>query len=729
MNAVSGARRSARCRTPVVFQTETSECGVACLRSILAYYGRWVPMGALREACGVGRDGCSGADLLRAARTFGLDARGWKQSLERIHEVGLPAILYWEFNHFVILEGTAPGRYYLNDPARGRRVVDEDEFDRGFTGVLLRFARGPEFRPGARPPGVLSRLWRWMRDFKPALVLTGLLGLMLAFATLLVPLLLTVLVDRVLGQGQVEWGGALVLAMAGLGVVTYLLTWLQMRVLRRLAIAVAITWSDRCLTHLFRLPLEFFGRRLTGDLLTRVQLIDFVARQGVGQLVSVAVEVVMCLAFLAVMLAYDAVLALAVLALAVLCALATRLVARLRTDCNHLLRHEQGRLAGLLMAGLRSLEPMRATGSESRFFARWGGYQADELRARQSFEELGHAVDAMPGLFLMLGSALVLGFGGWQVVSGSMSVGGLVGFYVLTGNFLRPVGRLMRFTNNLETLDADLWRLEDVFSAEPTAAAGIRDGRGSERVATLNGRLQLTGRVELRNVTFGFQRNRPPLIENFSLTVQPGERVAVVGPTGSGKTSLALLVAGVYRPWSGDILFDGHRAEDIPPDVLRESVAMVDQNPVLFGATVRENLTLWDPTVPDRQVVDAARDADIHDVIVDRPGAYDARVEEGARNFSGGEQQRLEIARALVRRPSVLVLDEATSSLDPSTEVRIDQALRRRACSCLIVAHRLSTIRDSDLIVVLQDGREVQRGRHDELLADGGLYRRLIDAS
>ena len=720
------ARRVRRRRTPVVLQNEVTECGAACLRSVLAYYGRWVSLGELRTACSVGRDGSSAADILRAARSYGLHAQGWRRPLARIHLAPLPAILFWELNHFVVLEGVGRGRYQLNDPASGHLVVDAKTFDRGFSGIVLQFAPGPEFRPSGKPPGVLRRLWAWLRDFKPALLLTTLVGLLLALSSLAVPLLLTVLVDQVLARDQVAWRGAMIGLMGGLGVATYLLAWWQLRGLRRLAVRIGIIRSDQFLTHLFRLPMQFFTTRLAGDLMTRMQLIDSIARQGAGQLVSVVVELVMTLAFLGVMIAYQPMLAGAVLLLGILGGVLVRLLARLRTDHNHRLRRQHGLLIGMAMAGLRTIQSIRATAAENSFFSRWSGYQANELNARQSFEELRHVVDAVPGLFLVLGSALVLGLGGGQVVAGTMSIGMLIGFYVLAGNFLRPIGRLVQFTNELQTMDADLQRVEDVLSvpaAEPAGAdAAIPDGR----IATLDGRLRLTGRVELRNVTFGFQPNKPPLLENFSLLIEPGQRVAVVGSTGSGKTSLMRLVAGVYRPWSGEILFDGHRAEEIPRAVLAASVGMVDQHPVLFDATVRENLTFWNPTVPDKHVVAAARDADLHDTIVARPGGYDARIEENGRNLSGGQQQRLEIARALVHNPSLLILDEATSSLDALTEVRIDGAVRRRGCSCLIVAHRLSTIRDSDLIVVLERGTEVQRGRHEQLMAEGGLYRRLV---
>ena len=729
------AARPGRRRTPVVLQSEATECGAACLGSVLGHYGRWVSMAELRESCSVGRDGSSGADLLRAARRFGLDARGWRRAIDRIHLVPLPVILFWEFNHFVVLEGVVKGRFHLNDPASGRRIVDYDTFDRGYTGVTLEFAPGPEFETSARPPGVLARLWLWLRDFKPALALAGLLGLLLAVTALAAPLLVPVLVDRVLLPGQVAQeqtaqGGTLAALLAGCAILAYLLVRMQMRILRRLAITIGIARSDRFLTHLFRLPMQFFAQRLTGDLLMRAQAIDDIARKSTVGFVSVAVEAVMCLAFLVVMVAYDALLACGVLALAVVLALCVWALTRVRTDYNHVLRREQGLLSGAAMAGLRCVQTLRASARDSSFFARWAGYQANEVRARQAFAEIGHVVDALPGLFLTLGAILVLGVGGWQVASGTMTIGTLMGFYLLAGNFLRPIGRMMVFANELQTLSADLQRLDDVFAAEPAPETGPPDGHaaGGRRLATVNDRLRMIGHVELRDVTFGFQPHKAPLISDFNLTIQPGQRVALVGPTGSGKTSLSLLIAGVYRPWSGQILFDGHPLEEVAPEVFSESVAMVDQSPILFQATVRENLTLWDPTIADHFVVDAARDAGIHDLIINRLDGYDARVAEGARNFSGGQSQRLEIARALVRNPSLLILDEATSALDAVAEADIDRALRRRGCSCVIVAHRLSTIRDSDAIIVLQNGREVQRGRHDELIREDGLYRSLIDA-
>ena len=730
MSAASGARptapagRTRRVRTPICLQSENTECGAACLGSVLAYHGRWVSLGELRNACRVGRDGSSAADVLRAARFYGLEAKGWRRTLSRLHEVPLPAIVFWEFNHFVVLEGVGRNSFHINDPGAGHLTVDLDTFDRGFTGIVLQLEKGPGFEPNAKPPGAIPRLWEWLGEFRPAVALSAALGLLLSIVLLVFPLMVTVLVDQVLILGQVAWGPVVVGIMAGLALLAYCLAWMQARALRRLAVSMSIVRSDRFLGHLLRLPATFFTHRFAGDLMVRAKMIDQVALEGASRMVQVSIEVLMCLAFLVAMLVYDPLLAAVVLALAVLWSALVTFLSRLRTDYNHLLRREQGLVAGLVMGGMRTLASIRAAAGENSFIARWGGYQANEINARQAFEEIGYVVEALPGLFIILGSAFVLGIGGWKIAEGEMTVGMLMGFYILSNNFFYPIGRLMTFVNELHAKEAELARFDDVLRTE--AATRRDDEDATPGVRTVDGRLRLPGRVELRNVTFGFQEGKPPLIEDFSLTLRPGERVAITGPSGSGKTALSLLVAGFHKPWSGEILYDGHRIEDIPVDVFTASLGIVDQQPMLFSGSVRDNLTFWSPTVPDGRIRAAARDARVHETVAARPGGYDARVYEGGRNFSGGEQQRLEIARALVSDPSILILDEATSALDTITEVEIDRNLRRRGCSCLIVAHRLSTIRDSDLIIVMQEGREVQRGRHEDLVEVEGAYRRLV---
>ena len=722
--AGGGAAPKRRVTTPIVLQMHATECGAACLGIVLGYFGRRVPLTELRERCEVSRDGSSAASILRGARHYGLECKGLSVRAEQLKALPLPLIVFWQFSHFLVLEGIDERSLHLNDPATGRRRVSAEEFDKGYSGIALRFEPGADFTRGGARPGLFRQLDTLLAGSWSVLAGVVACAIMLTLLALVVPASLRVFVDEVLANHG-PWGG-LVAALAGGGALVYVLSLLKHRFLRRLAIRISVQGYNEGLTRLLRLPVEFFHHRLVGDLTDRVSSIDRVAKNLTDQFVVLVIDMAMSAVLLLAMLVYDVVLAAIVVLLAVLHGVLARSVDALRTVRSQAMRREQGLLIGVGMQMLSHAENLRMTGSDDRYFSRWSGQQARELQARQLHAELGAVNAALPGMIAAIRAAAILGVGGSLVLAGEMTLGTLVGLYVLAEMFLAPVGRFLEFADRRQALETDLQRLEDISSTAEDPVFSRRSP-DSETIPTFNGRLQLAGRLELRNVTFGFNRSRPPLIEDFNLVISPGQRVAVVGPSGSGKSTLARLVAGIYQPWSGEILFDGHPRDEIPEEVLRRSVSMVDQDVVLFSASLRDNITLWNPAVPDEVIVAATRDACIHDEILLRPQGYGTLVEEGGANFSGGQRQRLEIARALVGHPTVLVLDEATSALDAATEEHVDDALRRRGVTCLIVAHRLSTVRDCDEIIVLDKGVEVQRGTHDALIADEeGAYYKLV---
>ena len=724
----SGAKGKAvpdgqRVRTPILLQMHASECGAACLGSVLAHFGKWVPLAELREKCEVSRDGSSAASIVRASRHYGLECSGLGVRADQLAKLQFPLILFWQFSHFVILDSCDGNSFHLNDPSTGRRRLSAEEFSRGYSGIALQFKRTSDFSPGGEWPGLFRQLGAILSGIWGAVAGVAACGFLLALLTLVIPVSLSVFVDDVL-ESQASWRG-IVAAVLGGGVLVYMLTYLKHRFLKRLAIRISVAGYDRGLSRLLRLPVEFFEHRLAGDLTDRVSSIDRIARNLTDQFLLRIVEMAMSAVLLAAMLVLDFRLALIVVSLALLHGVVAHVVNGFRVVRIQAMRREQGLLIGYGMQMLSNADSLRFTGSDDRFFSRWAGQQARELQTRQRDAELGAVNSALPVLIAGLRGAAILGVGGTMVLAGDLTLGTLAGFYIMAELFLTPFGRFMEFADKRQVLESDLQRLDDIYKTEE-APSFTRRNPDAETIPTFKGRLQLAGRLELRGVTFGFAKGRPPLIKDFSLTINPGQRVAVVGPSGSGKSTLTRLVAGLYQPWSGEILFDGHPREEIPEEVLRQSISMVDQEVVLFSASVRDNITLWNAAVPDGTIFAAARDAQIHDEILLRPHGYETLVEEAGANFSGGQRQRLEIARALVGNPTMLLLDEATSALDAATEEFVDEALRRRGATCLIVAHRLSTVRDCDEIVVLDRGVEVQRGTHDQLMADrDGTYYKL----
>ena len=708
-------------RTPTILQMEAVECGAAALAIILAHYGRWVPLEELRIACGVSRDGSKASNVVKAARRYGLAAKGFKKEPSSLRELKPPMILHWNFNHFLVLEGFHKGEVFLNDPATGPRRVSEEELDQAFTGVVLTFEPGQEFAKGGEPPQLVRALKRRLAGAAAALAFVVLAGLALVFPGLVVPVFSKVFLDSVLLEGRRDWLPPLLLGMGLAALLTGLLTWLQQSYLLRLESKMAVAGSSRFLRHVLRLPMEFFSQRFAGDISSRVGINDRVAQLLSRDLATSFLGAVMIVFFALLMVQYDLLLTLVGVAVVSGNVAALHWVSRKRVDGNRRLQQDRGKLYGTAIGGLQMIETLKASGGESDLYARWSGYQAKVVNARQELERYTQMLDAVPPLLAAVNTALILGIGGLRVMDGAISLGALVAFQALMGSFMAPVNRLVSLGGRLQMVEGDMNRLDDVLRYPPEPGTDEATGGPPPDFP-----VKLSGRLELQNVTFGYNRLDAPLLEGFHLTLPPGARVALVGGSGSGKSTLAKLVTGLYKPWEGEILLDGLERAAIPRSVLNNSLAVVDQSVFLFEGTVRDNLTLWDATVPLPEVVAAAKDACIHDDIAARPGGYDSPISEGGANWSGGQRQRLEIARALVQRPTLLVLDEATSALDPATEMLIDESLRRRGCTCLIIAHRLSTIRDADEIIVLDRGKVAQRGTHDQLKAVEGPYSQLI---
>ncbi len=710
-----------RVKTPTVLQMEAVECGAASLAMILAYFGRYEPLEKLRESCGVSRDGSKASSLIKAARTYGLDAKGFRFEPVGIHEKKLPLILFWNLYHFVVLEGYKDNMYYINDPASGPRKVTREEFNDSFSGVALTFSPTADFRTGGKPFSLLDGLKKRMTGLEQALVYILLVSLLLVIPGLVVPSFLRIFIDYVLVKGMSGWLQPLLIGMLLTALLQGALAWLQQHYLLKAETKLALTSSTRFFNHVFALPIRFFTMRQAGEIANRVQLNDKVATLVAGDLSSNGLNILLICFYAFMMFRYDVVLTIAAIIIASMNGIALSLVSRHRIVLNQKFLQDNGKLLGTTFYGIKTIESIKATGSEQDFFSRWSGLFANMVAGRQTLEVSTVFLLAIPPFLQTAGNIAILSAGALRVMDGELTMGMLIAFQSLLFSFLAPVNQMVTLGQKLQEAEGDMQRLDDVMENEASLADEDDTGTSSGGI-----REKLDGFVELKNVTFGYNILEPPLIADFSLKLAPGSRVALVGGSGSGKSTIAKLVAGLYEPWSGEVLFDGRPRRETPRRALINSLGMVDQDITLFEGTIAENIAMWDSTIPQHEIARAAGDAAIHDVIAARTGGYQGVLAEGGSNFSGGQCQRIEIARALAIDPSILVLDEATSALDPATEKVIDGNIRRRGCTSLIVAHRLSTIRDCDEIIVLEYGRVKERGTHASLMEKDGAYAGLI---
>ncbi|MEO0348559.1 MAG: NHLP family bacteriocin export ABC transporter peptidase/permease/ATPase subunit [Cyanobacteria bacterium P01_A01_bin.15] len=718
-----------RVNSPTVLQMEAVECGAAALSMVLGHYGRYVPLAELRHSCGVSRDGVTAANVLKAARQYQLEAKGFKKSLDGLKQLKPPFIVFWHFNHFLVVDGFENSHVRLNDPATGPRRVTLQEFDEGYTGIVLTFAPTDKFEPGGRKPQVIGSLVRRLVGSTGALLYCTLAGFLLVLPTLALPAFSRIYIDNILLAKRLDWLPYVLVGIALVVLVQGLLTALQLRYLRALKIKLAVGMASRFVWHVLQLPVGFYAQRFAGEISGRISLNDSVADVLSGRLTTTLISSVMIVFYAIAMLQYDILLTTIVIAFAIINVGVLQWVSRRRKDANLRLVQEYGKASGIAVAGLQGMETLKAGGLESDFFARWAGYHTKAVNAQQNLGLANRLVGLLPSLLSTLATLSLLIVGGWRIINGSLTIGMLVAFQLLMQSFQGPVNALVQFAGTLQTLQGNLDRLDDVLENETDIAfcSHCKHNVSEENEAANHHRL--SGAVDIQNLSFGYSPLDPPLIEDFNLTIKPGQRIALVGGSGSGKSTLARVIAGLYQPRSGEVCFDGLPRQQISQATLTNSIAMVEQDILLFAGTVRDNLTLWDATVPDKDLQQACQDAAIEEAILAMPYGYDATLLEGGQNLSGGQRQRLEIARALVNNPSILMMDEATSALDTETEKIIDQNLRRRGCTCIIVAHRLSTIRDADEIIVLDRGKVVQRGTHEQLWEQTGHYGDLIRSS
>ncbi len=707
-------------RTQSVLQLEAAECGAASLAMVLGYFGRFAPLDELRTLCGVSRDGAKASSLLKAARSFGLTAKGMKAEPEALRAMKGPMIAFVNFNHFLVVEGVAGNRVYLNDPASGRRIETLSEFSDSFTGVVLVFGKGEGFKPGDTRPALVPSLLRRMRGFGGGLFFAFLVSLALVVPGILVPFFSQIFVDYILVRSLNDWLVPLLIGMGLTAVARFILIQLQGMTLLRLGEAMTLRNGRDLFQHMMRLPIAFFEQRFSGEIADRVRLNEDLVSLLTVQLTGAALNVITATLFLAAMMTYHPTLTLGVAALAALNVFILIFSTRVMSERFRKISIESGKLTGAKVAGLKDMETFKASGAEDMLYTRWTGLVANLINGTQSAARAAAWISPLPGLVSAMISIFVLIGGGYAVMQGELSLGELVALQSLAASFTAPVTGLAGFGAELQQIRSFTQRLDDILEQDLDPGFAADRPKLTDAVPA--------GSVDLRDVSFGYSPLEAPLLEGLSLTMRPGQRVALVGTSGSGKSTVGKLITGMAYPREGAVEIGGRPHSGWTREALATRLAYVRQDVVMFKGTVRENLTLWDDTIPETDLVRAAHDAQIHTTIASRPGGYDAEMTEGGKNFSGGERQRLEIARALATNPAIIVLDEATSALDAITEHRVMEAIRRRGTTAVVIAHRLSAIRDCDEIVVLDQGRIVEQGKHKDLLAARNLYAQLIEA-
>ncbi len=708
---------------PTIIQMEATECGAACLAMICAYYKKYVPLEEMRVACGVSRDGSRLQNIIKAADRYGFfSIMKSVQELDRLKDIPLPAILHWNMSHFVVLEKIKGNKYYLNDPAYGHRVVTREEMDLYFTGVVLILTPDFGFEPGGQKPSIIPSLRRFVQEKSSPWIFLLLCGILLVITGLIMPSFTSFFVDNIIVAKGDNLLYLVIFGMLIVSAIQTVLTWIRDTCLMYWNIQLTLSNANSFFWHIIRLPMTFFEHRYAGEVGSRVLLNQEVSNIICNKLANALLNIFMLIFYILIMIQYSQLLTLILVCMAFINFIYLGYVARYRSDLQQRLLAERGALQTCSMIGINSIETIKAAGSESEFWEKWMGYQAKVMNSEKKFDFSTQFLNACPTLVTSLATLAVLIFGSMEVMEGKMTVGSLMAFQAITISFLSPINTLVSLGGTLQETGGTLLRLEDTlkYQLDP-----LLEGK---KDIDLNKTEQLKGEIEFKNIGFSYGPLEPLFIKDLSLKIQPGMHVAIVGASGSGKSTMARLLTGLYQPVKGEILFDGSPPESFSRNTFCSSISIVSQNVTLFSGTVAENISMFDNTISRSDIVMSALDACIHEDICRLPGGYNAPVEEGGRNFSGGQRQRIEIAKALAVNPSIIILDEATSALDTLIEEQVIDNIKARKCTVILIAHRLSTIRDCDKIIVLEKGKIVEEGTHSELMALEGIYKKLIES-
>ena len=709
-------------KTPVIMQMEALECGAACLDMVLAYYGRWITLEEMRVDCGVSRDGSSAKNILYAARSHGLEADGYKiDDVSVLRREGIfPAIIHWEFNHFVVLNGFKGDKAVINDPARGTVNISLKEFDEAFTGICLLLKPGENFKPEGKQKSVFSFASARLKGTLSAVIFVVLTTIISSLFGVIDPVFSRIFIDRLLTGVNPSWSYGFIFFLTLFSIIQLISEWIRTVYSLKINGKLAIVGSSTYMWKVLHLPLSFFSQRMAGDIQQRKDENASVASSLVDRVAPLVINTGMMFFYLFVMLKNSVLLTALGMISIISDVVMARIISRKRVNITRVQMRDSGKLRGLTTAGIEMIESIKAGGAENGFFERWSGFQASVNAQMDKYTRLNTYLGIIPSIVSEVTNSLILVAGVYLTMKGEFTLGTVMAFDGFLGSFMGPAESLISTGQSLQEMRTEMERIEDVMNYPED---NITKSRADNKEG---GKQKLKGEIVLKDVTFGYSRLSDPIIKDFNINIKPGSRVAFVGSSGCGKSTLAKLITGLYKPWSGEIKFDGKDMEEIDRNVFTGSVAVVDQDIIIFEDSIRNNIKMWDDSIEDFEMILAARDAQIHDDIVQRDGGYDHKLTEGGSNFSGGQRQRLEIARVLAQDPTLIILDEATSALDAKTEYEVVKAIKDRGITCIVIAHRLSTIRDSDEIVVLDHGEVVERGTHETLYAKGGYYTQLV---